>query len=168
MTARLIIVTWQTWSLNAVLFVSKRWGIPLKEVRPNMTRAMQQMHALWCFFIYESLDQTWGLHVDYGVLVAACFVVFLTLSKKKKKTMDLSIKNKFHLRFCQNLVWILHRFREQSKFLCKGEAIVIVVSVVYWQQSVSACVLLEISAWTNWTFWINGPSDFQVFFIFLL
>ncbi len=50
-----------------------------------MTRAMQQMHALWCFFIYESLDQTWGLHVDYGVLVAACFVVFLTLSKKKKK-----------------------------------------------------------------------------------
>ncbi len=35
------------------------------------------------FFIYESLDQTWGLHVDYGVLLAACFVVFLTLSKKK-------------------------------------------------------------------------------------
>lgn len=47
--------------------------------------------------------------------------------------MDLSIKKnkKSHLRFCQNLVWFVQRFCEQSKFLYKGEAIDIVVSVIY-------------------------------------
>lgn len=116
------------------------------------------------FLIYESLDQTWGLHVDYGVVLAACVVVFLTLSKKKYGPVNQKKKKKSHLRFCQNLVWIVQRFCEQSKSLYKGEAIDIVVSVIYWQQSFSACVL-EISAWINWTFLINGPSDFQKCFL---
>jgi len=91
---------WQLSSSNAVLSGSKRWGIPPKEVRPKKTRAMQRMHALWCLFIYE-------LHIDYGVLLAACYtvcVVFLTLSRKRCTCQSIKNKTKKTSPFLSNIL----------------------------------------------------------------
>lgn len=120
------------------------------------------MHSLLCLIIYKSLDQTWELYIDHGVLLAACVVVFLTLSKKRWTCQSKKTKKK-------NIVSvkILFGFYDifvNSEFLFEGEAKNTMLSVVLYIDNSHSCLVLEISARMNWTFELTDHLIFESVF----